>query len=90
MDEISKKLSALKKEAENNIDFYTTYLAKITKKIDVYKKKDDAKNLYFKSSEDIINYRIKYYLNKEKNFIIFTDIIKQLNFDEFPLKRCIF
>ena len=27
----------------------------------------------------IINSRIKYYLNKEKSFIIFTDIIKQLN-----------
>ena len=40
---------------------------------------EEVKNAYFKSSEDIINSRIKYYLNKEKSFIIFTDIIKQLN-----------
>ena len=40
---------------------------------------EEVKNVYFKSSEDIINSIIKYYLNKEKSFIIFTDIIKQLN-----------
>ena len=40
---------------------------------------EEVKNVYFKSSEDIINSIIKYYLNKEKSFIIFTDIIKHLN-----------
>jgi len=79
LDEISKKLTALDKEAEVYTEFYTTYLAKIAKKFDVFNMNEEVKNVYFKSSEDIINSRIKYYLNKEKNFIIFTDIIKQLN-----------
>ena len=79
MDEISKKLTALDKEAEVDTEFYTTYLSKIAKKFDVFNMNEEVKNAYFKSSEDIINSRIKYYLNKEKNFIIFNDIIKQLN-----------
>ena len=79
LDEISKKLTALDKEAEVDTEFYTTYLAKIAKKFDVFNMNEEVKNVYFKSSEDIINSIIKYYLNKEKSFIIFTDIIKQLN-----------
>ena len=77
MDEISKKLTALDKEAEIDTEFYTTYLAKIAKTYDILKN-DDSKRVYIKSSEDIIISRIKYYLNNEKKFLYFNDIIKQL------------
>ena len=53
---------------------YALYNAK---KLDVLKN-DFVKRIYIKSSEEIIIGRIKYYLNYEKKFLIFNDIINQL------------
>ena len=77
LDEILNKLMAIKKEANDDYHFYTVYLAETAKEYDV-SKNDDSKRVYIKSSEDIIISRIKYYLNNEKKFLYFNDIIKQL------------
>ena len=78
LDEILNKLLAIKKEANEEYDFYKVYLVKIAKKFDTLKN-DNSKRVYIKSSEDIIISKIKYYLNYEKNFLYFNDIIKQLS-----------
>ena len=77
LDEILNKLMAIKKEANDDYDFYKVYLAEIAKTYDILKN-DDSKRVYIKSSQDIIISRTKYYLNHEKKFLYFNDIIKQL------------
>ena len=75
--EISNKLITIKKEANDEYDFYKIYLVKVTQQFDTLKN-DKAKNIYIKTNEDIIISRIKYYLNYEKSFLIFNEILKQL------------
>ena len=77
IDNISNRLIIIKKEAEKVCNIYEEYLARIAKKYDVLKN-DMVKRIYIKSSEEIIIARIKYYLNYEKEFLIFNDIINQL------------
>ena len=77
IDDISNRLIVIKKEAKEACYIYLEYLATIAKKFDVLKN-DIIKRIYIKSSEEIIIGRIKYYLNYEKEFLIFNDIINQL------------
>lgn len=77
IDDISNRLIVIKKEAKEECYIYLEYLSRIAKKFDVLKN-DMVKRIYIKSSEEIIITRIKYYLNYEKEFLIFNDIINQL------------
>ena len=77
LDEILNRLLAIEKEAKDEYDFYAIYLVELAKKFNILKD-DISKRVYIKASEDIIISRIKYYLNYEKKFIYFNDIIKQL------------
>ncbi len=77
IDDISNRLIVIKKEAKEACYIYLEYLSRIAKKFDVLKN-DIIKRIYIKSSEEIIIGRIKYYLNYEKEFLIFNDIINQL------------
>ena len=77
LDEISHKLITIEKESEDEYDFYNEYLAKVAAKFDTLRD-DTIKSIYLKSSEEIVISRIKYYLNNEKKFLIFKEIIKEL------------
>ena len=77
LDDISSKLETFGKEEKELFDFDCTYLGKVAKKYDTIKD-DTVKSIYVKSSEEIIISRIKYYINCEKYFLIYNDIIKQL------------
>ena len=77
IDDIYKRLIVIKREGEEICNTYEEYLARVAKKFDVLKN-DIVKKIYIKSSEEIIIARIKYYLNYEKEFLIFNDIINQL------------
>ena len=77
LDDISSKLEILGKEAKEFYDFELTYLGKVAKKYDTIKD-DTIKSIYVNSSEEVVISRIKYYINYEKYFLIFNDIIKQL------------
>ena len=77
LDDISSKLETLGKEAKELFDFDLTYLGKVAKKYDTIKD-DTVKSIYVNSSEEVIFSRIKYYINCEKYFLIYNEIIKQL------------
>ena len=77
LDDISSKLETLGKEAKELFDFDLTYLGKVAKKYDTIKD-DTVKSIYVNSSEEVIFSRIKYYINFEKYFLIYNEIIKQL------------
>ena len=77
LDDISSKLEILGKEAKEFYDFDLTYLGKVAKKYDTIKD-DTIKSIYVNSSEEVVISRIKYYINYEKYFLIYSDIIKQL------------
>ena len=77
LDDISSKLEAFGKEANELFDFDCTYLGKVAKKYDTIID-DTVKSIYINSSEEIVISRIKHYINCEKYFLIYNDIIKQL------------
>ena len=77
LDEISSKLETFGKEAKESFDFYCKYLGKTAKKYDTIID-EKVKNIYINSSEEVIFSRIKYYINCEKYFLIYNEIIKQL------------
>ena len=77
LDDISSKLEILGKEAKEFYDFELTYLGKVAKKYDTIID-DTVKGIYVNSSEEVIFSRIKYYINCEKYFLIYNEIIKQL------------
>ena len=77
LDEISSKLETFGKEAKESFDFYCKYLGKTAKKYDTIID-DTIKSIYINSREEVIFSRIKYYINCEKYFLIYNDIIKQL------------
>ena len=77
LDDISSKLEILGKEAKEFYDFDLTYLGKVAKKYDTIKD-DTIKSIYVNSSEEVVISRIKYYINYEQYFLIYSDIIKQL------------
>ncbi len=77
LDEIYAKLIAMEKEATDECYYYCDYLGRAAKKYDTLND-DIVKNVYLGTSEDIIKLEIQKYLNYEKSFLIFNDIIKQL------------
>ena len=77
LDDISSKLETFGKEAKESFDFYCKYLGKTAKKYDTIID-EKVKNIYINSSEEVIFSRIKYYINCEKYFLIYNEIIKQL------------
>ena len=77
LDEISSKLETFGKESKESFDFYCKYLGKTAKKYDTIID-EKVKNIYINSSEEVIFSRIKYYINCEKYFLIYNEIIKQL------------
>ena len=77
LDDISSKLEILGKEAKEFYDFDITYLGKVAYEYDAIKD-DTIKSIYVNSSEEVVISRIKYYINYEKYFLIYSDIIKQL------------
>ena len=77
LDEFINKLNIFKKESEELFSSYTEYLAKVAKSADTIKN-DFAKNIYIKTSEEIINMQIKYNIKCEKSLILFKDYINNL------------
>ena len=77
LDDISSKLEILGKETKELYDFDVTYLGRVAYKYDMIKD-DTIKSIYINSSEEVVISRIKYYINYEKYFLIYSDIIKQL------------
>ena len=78
LDEINIKMTQLEAEDSEDYNYYKEYLITAAKRRDVINNKI-AKKVYVETSEEIIKSRIKKLLNQEKNFIIFYDIIFQLN-----------
>ena len=77
LDDISSKLETFGKESKESFDFDRKYLGKLAKKYDTIID-DTVKGIYVNSSEEVIFSRIKYYINCEKYFLIYNEIIKQL------------
>ena len=77
MDEINSKLTQFLTEDSDDYNFYKEYLVTAAKRRDVINN-EIAKKVYVETSEEIIKSRIKKFLQQEKNFIIFNDIILQL------------
>ena len=77
LDDISSKLETFGKESKESFDFYCKYLGRTAKKYDTIID-DTVKSIYVNSSEEVIFSRIKYYINCEKYFLIYNEIIKQL------------
>lgn len=77
LNEISSKINFIKKESDDNYQYFEEYLIDVAKKYDRLKN-EISKNVYYQVSNEIIKRRIKYNLLCEKKFIIFFDIINQL------------
>jgi hypothetical protein len=77
LDEFINKLNIFKKESEELFCSYDVYLAKVAKSANTIKN-DIAKNIYIKTSEEIINMQIKYNIKCEKSLILFKDYINNL------------
>ena len=77
LDEFINKLNIFKKESEELFSSYTEYLAKVAKSANTIRN-DIAKNIYIKTSEEIINMQIKYNIRCEKSLILFKDYINNL------------
>ena len=77
LDEINSKLTQFLTEDSDDYNFYKEYLVTAAKRRDVINN-EIAKKVYVETSEEIIKSRIKKFLQQEKNFIIFNDIILQL------------
>ena len=70
-------LDDISKESKESFDFDRKYLGKLAKKYDRIID-DTFKSIYVNSSEEVIFSRTKYYINCEKYFLIYNEIIKQL------------
>lgn len=70
-------LNIFKKESKELFLSYDIYLAKVAKSTDAIKN-DIAKNIYIKTSEEIINMQIKYNISCGKSLILFKDYINNL------------
>ena len=65
------------KNQKNHLTLIFKYSGKLAKKYDTIID-DTVKSIYVNSSEEVIFSRIKYYINCEKYFLIYNEIIKQL------------
>ena len=79
LDNIDGELTALLTKDNEDEEFYETYLIRIAKRADTLKN-EVAKNVYISSSEQILKFRIEYFLKCEKKFLIFNDLIQQLKY----------
>lgn len=77
LNEIKNKLIDIEKEAINEYHFYKIYLINTAEEYD-FSKDSKTKGVFIKCSKDIIKFRIKYYLNYEKYFIIYSDIFNEI------------
>lgn len=77
LNKFSNELISIEKEEKNMHAIYEVYLAKMARKYDEIKS-DVVKNVYIKSSEDIILKRIKNFLNIEKKFLNIYEILYPL------------
>ena len=77
LDEIINELIIIEKESDTQYFFDREYLINTAKKSDTLKD-DVSKNVYIKTSEDILKNRIKCLMKYEKKFLIFEDIINKL------------
>ena len=71
------KLFQYEKEIDQTYNYFEDYLVTTAKKSDVLKN-ETAKNVYIKTSEDILNSFFKYIIQCEKQFLIFKDNIIKL------------
>ena len=77
LNDIKGKLFSIEKEAIEKYKFNKNYLVNLAKRADKLKN-PVADSVYVNASEDIIQSVIKYYINYEKYFILFNDIINNL------------
>ena len=77
LNDIKGKLFSIEKEAIEKYKFNMKYLVNLAKRADKLKN-PVADSVYVNASEDIIQSVIKYYINYEKYFILFNDIINNL------------
>jgi len=78
LDNIENDLNSLSKKELDEELFFRDYLVSVAKHSDVMNS-ENAKKVYVGSSEEIIESRIRYFLKCEKKFILYNDIINQLN-----------
>lgn len=78
LDSIENDLNSLfKKELDEEL-FFRDYMVSVAKHFDVMNS-ENAKKVYVDSSEEIIESRIRYFLKCEKKFLLYNDIINQIN-----------
>jgi len=77
LNEYMNKLFQYEKEIDQTYNYFEDYLVTTAKKSDVLKS-ETAKNVYIKTSEDILNSFFKYIIRCEKQFLIFKDNIIKL------------
>ena len=77
LNDIKDKLIKFEKEAIDNYEYNCDYLVTLAKRRDTLKT-PIADKIYVSASEDIIQSIIKYYINKEKNLILFNDNLNSL------------
>ena len=77
LNEFMNKLFQYEKEIDQTYNYFEDYLVTTAKKSDVLKN-ETAKNVYIKTSEDILNSFFKYIIRCEKQFLIFKDNIIKL------------
>jgi len=77
LDEFMNKLFQNEKEIDQTYNYFEDYLVTTAKKSDVLKN-ETAKNVYIKTSEDILNSFFKEIIRCEKQFLIFKDNIIKL------------
>ena len=77
LNDIKDKLIKFEKEAIDNYEYNCDYLVTLAKRRDTLKT-PIADKIYVSASEDIIQSIIKYYINIEKNLILFNDNLNSL------------
>jgi hypothetical protein len=77
LNNIKAKLFSFEKETIEKYELNKNYLVNLAKRADKLKN-PVADRVYINASEDIIQSVIKYYINCEKYFILFNDIINNL------------
>ena len=77
LNNILEIVAKFEEECSQDYHFYKEYLITTAKRND-FLNNGMATQIYIKSSEEIIQFRIKKFLKQEKYFIIFNDLIYEL------------
>ena len=77
LKDYKNNLIKFKNESNSNRHYYQEYLIYTAKRADTLKT-DTAKYVYLKTSEDIINIQIKFFLKCEKYFILIKEHLKEI------------